>query len=187
MKKLELIEPELNEYGYEKKLLEDPITMHYNAGYEVSYDGYNYETGCILFPEIRWERDYIRRKNSNRFFSYIKDISINKYVGYVNYQYNEAEQKYECGIVIEGEHRGKGYAREALKLLCSAAFQNGVHTLYDNFEKDRGNTLQLFQSIGFKVEKEMQWKKFDQMVDGVIVSLKKEDFISDKCTSKLSI
>lgn len=49
------------------------------------------------------------------------------------------------------KYRGKGYSKESLKLLCDTARSNGIKELYDNFEIDRGNTLKIFESVGFKV------------------------------------
>jgi len=46
---LELYIPKLEDYYYEQKLLSDKDTMNYNAGYNVSYKGYHYDTGCIDF------------------------------------------------------------------------------------------------------------------------------------------
>ena len=89
MKNITLVVPKLREYFYEQKLENDSNTMSYNAGYDVSYYGYNYDTGCIDFPEEKWEDTYKKRIKENKYFAYIKDCSINKYVGYVNYQYNK--------------------------------------------------------------------------------------------------
>ena len=171
MKNIELIKPKLEEYSYEKKLNEDKDTMSYNAGYDLSLDRYHYSTGCIDFPKKIWKEIYDKRKRENRYFAYIKDHSINKYVGYVNYQYNKEEKIYECGIVIESKYRGKGYSKDALKLLIKEANRNGIKYLYDTFEKDRGNTLNIFESIGFKVIKEITYKKFNKYVTGVVVRI----------------
>ncbi len=95
MKNIELVVPKLNQYYYEQKLESDPKTMSYNAGYDVSYHGYNYDTGCIDFPKSRWRETYNKRINENKYFAYIKDFSINRYVGYVNYQYNKNDDIYE--------------------------------------------------------------------------------------------
>ena len=48
MRNIELVIPKLEEYSYEEKLKKDPNTMSYNAGYDVKYSGYHYDTGCIL-------------------------------------------------------------------------------------------------------------------------------------------
>jgi RimJ/RimL family protein N-acetyltransferase len=177
MPRLILIEPDLADYWYEQKLLSDPDTMNYNAGYDVSYFGYYYDTGCIDFPKERWLDDYHKRKNNpQKYFALIKDLDLDKYIGYVNYHYNLDDNRYWCGIVIEGKYRGQGYAKEALKLLCRQAFEHGIDCLYDNFEKNRIAALRVFQEVGFKIIEEKLWLKFAKHVDGVVVSLHKKDF-----------
>ena len=66
---------------------------------------------------------------------------LNKYVGYVNYNYNNEENRYECGIVIESKYRGCGYSKPALILLLKQAFSKEIDSLYDNFEKNRVNAF----------------------------------------------
>lgn len=168
---LSLYIPELEDYWYEEKIQNDPSTMSYNAGYDVSYYGYHYDTGCIDFPKEKWEEVYNKRKNENRFFAYIKDNDLNEFIGYCNYQYNKSDNKYECGLVIESTHRGKGYSKEALKLLCNHAKENNIKELYDSFEIDRTNTLKVFLSVGFKEVKRLTGKKFNKDVDVVEVKI----------------
>ena len=169
MENLELYVPKLEDYWFEELMESDPETMSYNAGYDVSYYGYHYDTGCIDFPKDRWNITYEKRIRENRYFAYIKDNDINGFVGYVNYHYNKFDNRYECGIVIEAIYRGKGYSKPALKLLCEIAKENGIKELYDNFEIDRGNTLEIFKSVGFIIEEEQTWKKFNKLVNGVLV------------------
>ncbi len=177
MKNIELIEPKLEDYYYEQKLENDKNTMSYNAGYNVNYEGYHYDTGCIDFKKDKWQEVYNKRKNENRYFAYIKDCDINEYVGYVNYQYNKEDNIYECGILIEYKYRLKGYSKDALKLLIKVANKNGIDYLYDNFEKDRKNTLKIFLDVGFEIYKETTWKKFNKNVNGVIVRIKTSEVI----------
>ena len=184
MKNIELVIPKLNQYSYEQKLESDPKTMSYNAGYNVSYFGYHYNTGCIDFPKEKWRDTYNKRINENKYFAYIKDCTINRYVGYVNYQYNKNDDIYECGVLIESKYRGKGYSKDALRLLIKEANKNGIEYLYDTFEKDRENTLKAFLDIGFEVYKETTWKKFDNIVDGVIVRIKTDKIIPDTSNLK---
>ena len=172
MKNIELVIPKLNQYSYEQKLESDPKTMSYNAGYDVSCLGYHYDTGCIYFPKEKWIATYNKRINENKYFAYIKDCDINKYVGYVNYQYNKNDNIYECGVLIENKYRGKGYSRDALRLLVKKANEQGIKYLYDIFEKERKNTLKTFLNVGFEIYKETKWKKFNKNVDSVIVRIK---------------
>ena len=184
MKNIELVIPKLNQYSYEQKLESDSKTMSYNAGYDVSYFGYHYNTGCIDFPKEKWRDTYNKRINENKYFAYIKDCTINRYVGYVNYQYNKNDDIYECGVLIESKYRGKGYSKDALRLLVKEANKNGVDYLYDTFEKDRENTLKIFLDVGFEVYKESTWKKFNNIVDGVIVRIKTDKIIPDTSNLK---
>jgi len=169
MKNITLYIPNIEDLWYEQKLQADPLTMSYNAGYDVKYYGYHYDTGCIDFPKERWKEIFDNRINENKYFAYIKDNDINEYVGYVNYHYNKIDNRYECGIVIEAQHRGKGYSKTALKLLCDTAKNSGIKELYDNFEEYRENTLKLFKSVGFEVVQEQTWKKFNKDVKCVLV------------------
>ena len=172
LKNICLYVPKIEDYWYEEKIQSDPLSMSYNAGYEISYYGYHYDSGCIDFPKEKWQDTFNKRKNENVFFAYIKDNDINEYVGYVNYQYNEKQNRYECGILIESIYRGRGYSKEALKLLCDIAGKNGVKELYDSFEIDRGNTLDIFNQVGFEVVEEQTWKRFGKDVKGVLVKIK---------------
>ena len=171
MKNITLYVPNIEDYWYEQKIQSDPLSMSYNAGYDVSYYGYHYDTGCIDFPKEKWNESFEKRENENRYFAYIKDNDINEYVGYVNYHYNKNSNRYECGIVIEYKYRGKGYSKKALKLLCDTARNNGIKELYDNFELDRNNILNVFMSVGFKIVEEQSWKKFNKEVKGVLVKI----------------
>ena len=136
---LSLYIPKLEDYWYEEKLQSDAKTMSYNSGYDVSYYGYHYDTGCIDFPKEKWKETFDKRINENKFFAYIKDNDSNQFVGYVNYHYNKNEDRYYCGVLIESKHRSKGYSKIALRLLCDEAKKNDIKSLYDNFEIDRDN------------------------------------------------
>ena len=162
---LQLIVPAIDDYHYEETIYQDRDTMHYNAGYEVSYDGYHYDTGCIDFPKEVWKDQYEKRKKE--VFFYIQDGS--QYVGTASYLWDLKEKRYECSIIIDSEHRGCGYAKEALYQLCYEAKKRGVDSLYDTFEKEREDALRVFLDLGFEVVEETTWKKFHQEVDGVVV------------------
>ncbi len=172
MKEISLYVPKLDDYWYEEKLLSDPETMEYNAGYDVSYNGYDYQTGCIAFPKDNWLAKFENRKNNKEYFAYIKDTNIDDFVGYVYYHYNKELNHYDCGILMEAQYRGQGYAKHALKLLCKTAKRNGISELYDNFETKRRAALKLFESARFKIIKVLTWKKFNKDVSGVIMRVK---------------
>lgn len=56
----------------------------------------------------------------------------------------------EVGILIRRECRGRGYAREALSLLCDYAFRFlSFHQLAARIQSDNEACLRLFRSCGF--------------------------------------
>lgn len=169
--RLELYIPKIEDYWYEQEILSDLNTMKYNAGYDVSYEGYDYNTGCINFPKEKWEETYNKRIEENRFFAYLKVIPSDYYIGYCNYQYNKETNRYECGIVIEYNYRRRGFAKEGLKLLINHAKENGIEELYNTFELDRTDALELFKSLGFKIVEETNINKFNKKVKAVIIKL----------------
>ena len=170
MGRLELYIPKVEDYWYEEKIQSDPKTMSYNAGWDVSYFGYHYDTGCIDFPKERWEEVYNKRMNEKRFFAYLKDTELNEFVGYVNYHFNNSVNRYDCGILIEDKYRGNGYSKEGLKLLCDYAKSQGIDYLYDDFEDNRPGTS-IFYDLGFKEIDRYQSKRFDKYLDIVVVGI----------------
>lgn len=55
MKNIKLIKPSFNDLWFRSQCLSDPKTMNYNAGYDVEYAGYDYNTGCIEFNKDKWQ------------------------------------------------------------------------------------------------------------------------------------
>ena len=73
MENIELYVPKLDDYWYEEEIENDPLTMSYDAGFNVSYYGYHYDTGCIDFPKGKWKEKYDKEKKmKNDFFSQIE-------------------------------------------------------------------------------------------------------------------
>lgn len=169
MKNITLIIPKLEDYHYEQKLNEDPTTMNYNAGYDLKIKGYHYDTGCIDFPKSSWKELYEKRIKEQRYFAYIKDCNLDKYVGTVNYQYNKETNHHECGIIIESQYRHQGYAKSALRLLMKEAYNNNIKYLYDNFETSRIEALKMFNDLGFEIVKKTTWKKFNKSEESVVL------------------
>ncbi len=171
MSRLELYIPKLDDYWYEEMIQSDPKSMSYNAGWDVSYYGYHYDTGCIDFPKERWIDVYNKRLDDKTFFAYLKDIKLDYFIGYVNYHFNKKDNRYECGILIEDKYRGKGYAKEGLSLLIEYAKSKGIDSLYDDFEEGREGT-KIFFDLGFKEVSRYSWKKFND--DVLIIVIKKD-------------
>lgn len=132
--------PKLEELWFNQKMLSDPDTMFYNKDWDVDYDGYHRDTGCIDFPEEEWADWYAAWKDREPecFYSYIKRTCDGAWIGDINFHYTPDRDWWDMGIVIFAPYRGKGYAVPALKLMLDYAFRNcGVTRIHNDFEVAR--------------------------------------------------
>lgn len=152
---MKLYIPSINQLSYRKSLLEDPVTMSYNKDFDMSFDGYHPSTGCIDFPESKWASwgNLWLDNKPKRFYAYLEQEG--KLVGEVALRYIEDKDAYMISIIIDGNHRGKGYGREGLKLLLKVGFKDlNAKLLIDEFEEGRNHSHNLFTSLGFESKKE---------------------------------
>ncbi len=68
------------------------------------------------------------------------------------YDFDPKNKRVGLGIIIsEEKNRGKGYALEAIKLICDYAFsQLAVHQVYANIGEDNLKSMDLFEKAGFQ-------------------------------------
>lgn len=106
--KLYLYTPVYSELWYRQKLLSDPETMSYNKGYNLGFEGYDNETGCIDFPQNKWQSwyDYFIGNEPERYYAYIVREDDNAFIGEVNLHKSKNADWYEMGIVLEAKYRG---------------------------------------------------------------------------------
>lgn len=136
---LELYEPLIEDLWFKEKMMSDEQTMSYNHAYG----------GTIPFPKEYWAAWYarwIKSHDRKRFYRYIKQNGV--FVGEVAYYLDEERQMHIADVIIHAPHRGKGYGRKALVLLCDAAKDNGVRELYDDIAIDNPSVA-LFFKCGF--------------------------------------
>ena len=163
--------PAFEELWYRQKLLSDADTMSYNKGYDLNFDGYCKETGCIAFPKEDWKNWYnyfIGRKHDS-YYAYI--VVDGEYVGEVNVHKNKKMKWYDMGIVIEAKHRGKGYAVRALNLLLEQAFGKlGAKAVHNDFEENRTAAVKTHLAAGFK-----EYKKQNGIIELLITKEQYEE------------
>ncbi|MGN1200747.1 MAG: GNAT family N-acetyltransferase [Candidatus Caccovivens sp.] len=153
--KVELVIPTKKDLWFKKEIKEDPNTMDYNAGYDLTFKGYNREDGTIQTDikelEEVWSKRWIDNEPTN-FYYYIK--SNDKFVGEIYAKFDNKRNSYEIGIVIKGEHRGKGIATPAIKLLCEKLKSYGVKSIYHELPMSRKRAIKSDINNGFVVIKE---------------------------------
>ena len=146
--------PAFDELWYRQRMMSDPATMSYNAGYDLGFDGYHNDTGCIDFPEERWQSWYVRfiGREPEKFYAYIVRKEDGVFIGEVVLRQEGEPGRYEMGVVIEACHRGKGYSAEALHMLMDIAFNRlGARKVCNDFERSRAAALKLHLNVGFEI------------------------------------
>ena len=152
--RLSLHTPAFDELWYRQKMMSDPATMSYNAGYDLDFPGYYRDTGCIDFPEEKWQGWFDRfiGREPESFYAYVVRESDGAFVGEVVLRREGAPGRYEMGVVIEACHRGKGYSAEAMQLLMDVAFNRlGAERVCNDFERSRMAALKLHLNAGFEI------------------------------------
>ena len=154
---MKLYVPKENELGFRQALLSDPAAMSYNRGYELSFDGYHPDTGCIDFPPEdwrSWHETWVRNARENgRFYAYIEQGGA--FIGDVCLHSADCGKSYELGILIAPAYRGRGLSGQALRLLAEYAFSVlGAEELRNRFESARAAAVRLHSALGFTVTDE---------------------------------
>ncbi len=142
METITLYRPKLEELNFRQSLLGDPDTMAYNHAYG----------GAIGFPRKRWAGWYARWVEDGageRFYRCLRCEATGELVGEAAYHYDGEFWGYVCDVLVSAEHRGKGFGRQGLELLCTAAKENGVKRLVDNIALDNPSAG-LFRRCGFR-------------------------------------
>lgn len=150
---LELYIPKVEDMWFTRQMQEDPETMAYNAGWDVSYPGYHPDTGCIDFPESQWAAKHARLvgHEPEQFYAFVREKRTGDFVGEVNFHYTPSEGWYDMGVVLYAPCRGRGYGSAALELLLHRAFVVcGIPKLHNSFEETRDPGLATHQKAGFR-------------------------------------
>lgn len=174
---LELYIPKLEDLWFQQRMLSDPDTMSYNAGWDVSYAGYHRDTGCIDFPESEWEDWYSGwiGREPDRFYAYLRRSEDGAWIGDVNFHDTPDRNWWDMGIVIYAPYRGKGYAVPALKLMLDRAFRVcKISRIHNDFELARKeeSAWQAHFSAGFReVSRENGW---------LAVEVTREEYLAGK-------
>ena len=143
-KMIKLYKPQYNDLWFRQKLLADPETMAYNYAWG----------GTIAFPEEKWRDWYDRwidKSDEKRFYCYLVREADREFVGETAYHYDETKEIYLADVIVFAKHRGNGFGKMGLQILCEAAKNNGVKVLYDDIAIDNP-AVKMFLGQGFVEE-----------------------------------
>lgn len=155
--RLRLHVPSIQELWYRRHIMGDPATMAYNRGYDLPFEGYDPQTGCLPFPDTEWADwyAYFIGQEPERYYAYIMRKSDGAFLGEVNLHKSAEHNWHEMGIVLEARYRGMGYSTEALSLLLKHAFNvMGADAVHNDFESSRLAALHAHLTAGFSVLQE---------------------------------
>jgi len=88
---LELHIPSVEDMWFAQTLQEDPATMSYNAGWDIDFDGYHPDTGCIDLPQEKWAEKHARvvGHEPNYFYAFVREKKSGRFICEVNFHYTE--------------------------------------------------------------------------------------------------
>lgn len=160
---IKLVKPKVQDLWFREFCMSDEATMAYNAGFDVEYPGYHFDTGCIDFPKDQWEEWHKKTfGDRKKYYAFILDEKTGEFVGHVNF-HKDNDGKYSMGIVIHSKFRGRGYMRPAITLLLEKAKSRRIKKIYDTLPLSREHALKVFDDLGFIVTKEFETKIFNTL------------------------
>ena len=180
---LELHIPAVEDMWFVKKLQEDPATMSYNAGWDIHFDGYHPETGCIDFPRERWAEKHARvvGHEPKSFYALVRNKKTGQFICEVNFHYTEDDNWWDMGVLVYAPYRGQGYGLRCLELLLYHAFVVcGIERLHNNFEENRAAAMSIHQKAGFRRCGESVMLRFGKPVRIIDLMLTREEYFSQR-------
>ncbi|HZH70622.1 MAG TPA: GNAT family protein [Flavobacteriaceae bacterium] len=126
--------------------------------YQIENDTNLWEVSHTQTPYSKYIlKNYL--ENSHRDIYEVKQLRLtitdleNKLVGLIDlFDFDPKNQRVGLGIVIaSSENRLKGYATEAITLVCKYAFkQLNANQLYANISAENAKSVHLFEKLGFE-------------------------------------
>lgn len=174
---LELYIPKAEDMWFVQRMQEDPATMAYNAGWNVSYPGYHPDTGCIDFPEREWaeKQAELVGHEPERFYALVREIATGQFVGEVSFH----DRGRGMGVLLYAPYRGRGYGRAALELLLHRAFVVcGLPELRNSFEPGRDAGLVVHLAAGFRQVGAGRTDRFGRPVELLELALTREQYLA---------
>lgn len=129
----------------------DPEFMAYNAGWDVSYPGYDRATGCIDWPESQWaafeERLHLPADRQGYF--YVRGTEAGAVVGHAHYEVDDQGAAH-IGINVIPAWRGRGLGVPILRLLVERIWRDtAADEVVNEFEDERVPAVRTHRRCGF--------------------------------------
>ena len=152
---LSLHEPTRDEFGVRQTWLADPGMMSYNAGWDITYPGYDRVSGCIDWPESDWTAFEARLAlpAARQGYYYVLDTESGQFIGHVHYLV-EANGTAEIGFNVIPSRRSQGLGAPFLRLLLNRVWADtAAEVIVQEFEDERVAAVKVHQKCGFTPER----------------------------------
>ncbi len=148
---LELHVPTRAELGVRQQWLSDPGFMAYNAGWDVSYPGYDRVTGCIEWPESQWDAfvERLALPADRQGYFYVRDCETGAFVGHAHCAV-EPDGAAHIGLNVVPASRGRGLGELVLRLLVERVWRDTTaEQIVNEFEDAREPAVRTHRRSGF--------------------------------------
>ena len=117
--------PSPEEFTIRQAWLFDPEMMAYNAGWPLSYAGYNPATGCIDWPEGAWPAFEARlaRPASEQGYYFVQEDETSEFLGHVHYELH-SDGTAHIGLNVIPARRGTGLGMRFMNHLLERIWQD---------------------------------------------------------------
>lgn len=132
----------------------DPNFMSYNAGWNVTYPGYDRATGCIDWPESQWDAfaERLGLPADRQGYFYVRDPESGAFIGHAHYEL-DAEGAARIGLNIIPTMRGRGLGERVLRPLIERIWRDtAAGEIVNEFEDDRTSAVGTHRRCGFAPE-----------------------------------
>ena len=141
----------------DRVVLRAPEPSDVDFMFHIENDARMWVVSSCKAPYSRYHLQRYSRENSHDIYTdkqlrlMIEERATHRLVGMIDlFDYAPAHHRAEVGVVVAADSRGKGYATEALALLCDyAAGILNIHQLYAYVYSGNAASLRLFERCNF--------------------------------------
>jgi GNAT superfamily N-acetyltransferase len=148
---LRLHVPSPEEFWVRRGWLLDPEMMSFNAGWRISYAGYDPTSGCVEWPEADWpafERRLAMPASEQGYF-YVEDGDVGEFLGHVHYEV-DGDGVAHIGLNVIPMRRRNGLGVQFMSLLLERIWTDtDAAVVVNDFEDERVAAVRLHRACGF--------------------------------------
>ena len=139
------------EFGVRQTWLCDPEFMAHNAGWDLSYEGYDRDTGCIQWPESEWDAfaERLALPADRQGYFFVRDTATGEFVGHAHYTV-QPDGAALIGLNVVPSRRARGLGERVLRPLVDRVWRDTTAVeIVNDFEDEREPAVCVHRRCGF--------------------------------------